>query len=247
LKGIVFDLDGTLYRQATLRRFMLCRLVQAHLLRPITGVRTARALGAYRQAQEKLRAQSTFAQPSTDLAELQIELTCQRTHAPRHFVAEIVARWMENEPLAVLPNCIQPGLVDFLNACRSRGLRLGVLSDYPAEAKIAALGLHGLFDVVLSAQSPDVGIFKPNPRGLLRAAVQLGASPSECAYVGDRAEVDGPAAAAAGMTCFILTPHSCAHASATWIPVAGFAQLNARLNHPSTAAEQAMQPAVPTI
>ena len=54
-KAVIFDLDGTLYRPETLRRAMLLRLLHAHAVRPLRGLRTARVLRAYRNAQEHLR------------------------------------------------------------------------------------------------------------------------------------------------------------------------------------------------
>jgi FMN phosphatase YigB (HAD superfamily) len=81
---------------------------------------------------------------------------------------------------------------------------LAVLSDYPAEAKLHALGLDAMFDVVLSAQSPGVGVFKPNPRGLYAVMDLLAVESGDCMYVGDRADVDATAAAAAGVRCFIV-------------------------------------------
>ncbi|HLZ22617.1 MAG TPA: HAD family hydrolase [Ktedonobacterales bacterium] len=207
LRGIVFDLDGTLYRQRPLRKAMLWRLLRAYATRPLSLLRTLRVLGAYRQAQEHLRQSVAAPTARPDLAEAQLRLTCERTHAQPAFVAACVARWMDQEPLTILARYLQPGLLDFLRACQARGLRLGVLSDYPAEAKLRALGLGDRFDVVLAAQSPEVGVFKPHPRGLLLAAERLGVRPDECVYVGDRAEVDGPAAEAAGMPCFIVTSY----------------------------------------
>jgi phosphoglycolate phosphatase/putative hydrolase of the HAD superfamily len=235
LKAVIFDLDGTLYLQDVLRRAMLVRLVRAHAMRPVAGVRTARILTAYRKAQEALRGSMTPGQAPVDLADVQLQRTCEVTRAQPGLVSECVSRWMEYEPLAVLRRCIRPGLVEFLRSCRTQGLRLAVFSDYPAEAKLDALGLGHFFDVVLSAQSPVVGVFKPHPKGLLVVAERLALEPSDCMYVGDRADVDGAAAAAAGMRCFILTR------------VAGFPQLSERLNRPSTSAERTALPTLPII
>jgi putative hydrolase of the HAD superfamily len=199
--AVIFDLDGTLYRQDALRQAMLGRLLRAFATRPLNGLRTFRVLGAYRRAQEQLRESA----PAPDLAEAQIRLACERTQAQPAFVRACVARWMEKEPLTLLARYLQPGLLEFLRACKARGLRLGVFSDYPADAKLKALGLDGFFDVVLTAQSPEVGVFKPHPRGLLLVAERLGTTPSECVYIGDRAEVDESAAVAAGMAWFIVT------------------------------------------
>jgi putative hydrolase of the HAD superfamily len=200
LKVVVFDVDGTLYRQGPLRRAMLLRLLRWTLVRPIKGLRTFRVLQAYRHAQEELR--GTIA---TDLTAAQIRIASQRTSADEASVIACVERWMEREPLSSLSRCTHTGLVEFLRACKAHGLRLAVLSDYPAEAKLRALGIDELFEVVLCAQAREVGVFKPHPRGLQVALEQMGVDRHECLYVGDRADVDAAAADAAGIACAILT------------------------------------------
>jgi len=220
LKAIVLDVDGTLYRQGKLRRLMLVRLLRAHLTRPVRGWRTARVLQAYRRAQEDLRDLGI----AEDIAGAQIRRTCERTRAESATVQEWVARWMEHEPLEFLAGCIQPGLGNFLTDCNARGLRLATLSDYPAAAKLEALGIASFFDVALSAQDPAIDCFKPNPRGLLIALERLGAAPSESLYVGDRLDVDAPTARAAGVECAILTRHHPGAPSGT-LCFAGYSEL----------------------
>ena len=44
------DLDGTLYQQSSLRRAMALMLLRGHALRPLTGWRMLKVLGAYRRA-----------------------------------------------------------------------------------------------------------------------------------------------------------------------------------------------------
>jgi HAD superfamily hydrolase (TIGR01549 family) len=226
LEAVLFDLDGTLYRQEPLRRAMLWRLVRAHVRRPFGGYRTARILGAYRRAQEHLR---DAAMRSDDLAAAQLEWVCQRTGTSPATVADCVSRWMEQEPLKIIARYTQPGLIDFLSSCKQRGLRLGLLSDYPAEAKLRALKLESAFDVVLSAQSPSVGAFKPDPRGLLALAKQLEVHPANSVYIGDRAEVDAAAAKAAGMSCFILTSRA-ERGHGSWTAVRSYAELSVAIS-----------------
>ena len=131
--------------------------------------------------------------------------TCERSRIDRDSVVDSVNRWMEQEPLAILSRYVQPGLIEFLRMCKARGLRLAALSDYPAEAKLEALGLSGLFDVVLSAQTAEINVFKPHPRGLLVTLERLGSAAAESMYIGDRADVDAATAEAAGVRCTILT------------------------------------------
>jgi len=201
LKAIVFDIDGTLYRQGPLRRAMLFRLVAAHAVRPLEGWQTMKALQAYRHAQERLRG----APCDGDVAAAQLQLACEGSRLARAIVAERVDRWMEREPLAILGQYVQPGLAEFLDACRVRGIRMGTLSDYPGTGKLRALGVAEYFDVNLCAQAPEIGVFKPDPRGLQVALERLGAGPRETLYVGDRADVDAVAAEAAGVPCAIIS------------------------------------------
>src|SRR5688500_2693868 len=56
IRAVLFDLDGTLYRQAPLRALMALELLALPLIfNPVRAPRHWRALGAYRRAQEHLR------------------------------------------------------------------------------------------------------------------------------------------------------------------------------------------------
>jgi putative hydrolase of the HAD superfamily len=183
------------------------------------GLRTLRALQAYRHAQEWLR------ETPGDVARAQLERAAATSGLPLEQIKADVARWMEIEPLGLLGRYLRPGTTEIIAACRKAGLRLGVLSDYPAQAKLQALGLAGLFDAVLAAQSPEIGVFKPHPRGLLAVVKSLGVAPAETLYVGDRPEIDAAAAAAAGVACAIIDSSGKTPQSHAWTAVRGFPQL----------------------
>ncbi len=200
LRALVFDVDGTLYRQSPLRRAMLLRLLRMTAGHPVEGWQTFRTLQAYRRAQEHLRQGC-----EGDVAAAQVAFASTHANTDAASVVTRVQRWMEQEPLSTLPRCAYEGLPEFLRACRDAGLRLAALSDYPADAKLQALGIAEHFELVLCAQAPEVNVFKPNPRGLQVVLEKMGVDRHECLYVGDRADVDAAAAAAAGMACVILT------------------------------------------
>lgn len=221
MKAVVFDVDGTLYRQGPLRRAMAWRLVRSHVWRPLRALRTARIISAYRRAQEELREASA----AGDLAEAQLSLVVGRTGAGRDEVARCVERWMERAPLDLLPGLVQPGLKELLRGLKAHATRLAVLSDYPAGPKLQALGLEGFFAVVLCAQQPEIGVFKPHPRGLLVALERLGVAAGDALYVGDRADVDAAAAAAAGMRCAILSHRRAAADAPDCLTFTGYGEL----------------------
>jgi len=198
-RAVVFDVDGTLYDSRPVQRGMLKRLVLGHLVCPWRGPRTLKALSVYRKGQEALRATG---ERYDDLGRAQIEYAAERTGVPASEVAELVACWMEREPLDLVARAKRAGLDELWRALRASGKKLGVFSDYPPEEKLEVLGVEA--DFVVWAQQPDVGRFKPDPTGILRCVERLGVAPDEAVYVGDRIEVDARAARAAGMRCVVL-------------------------------------------
>jgi FMN phosphatase YigB (HAD superfamily) len=223
LKAVVLDVDGTLYRQGPLRRQMLSRLLGAHLLHPLTGLRTFRAIHAYRRAQERLRGVS-----AEDTARRQLDVASESSRLPRDVVALVVERWIEQEPLPLLRSCVRPGTEEFLGTCRDAGMAVVALSDYPPDAKLGAMGLKALFSATFCAQSPDIGIFKPDPKGLRVVLDHLGVPANQALYVGDRVEVDAAAAEAAGIACAIVSSRAGAAAD-RHVTVADFGQLRTLL------------------
>lgn len=202
IRALVFDLDGTLYRQEPVRRAMTGRLLAAMVARPREGWTAFRAVRAYRRAQESLRG---VACPEADgLAAAQVRVACRATGLSEERMAAVAARWMDEAPLDLLAPATRDGLHDLLACCRERGLRLAVWSDYPARRKLQAMGLDSLFDTVVSAQDPEVQRFKPDPRGLEVALARLHVTRDEALYIGDRPEVDGAAARQAGVRCLIV-------------------------------------------
>ena len=218
LEAILLDVDGTLYRQRPVRAGMALRLLAAHALRPLAGWRTLRLIGAYRRAQEELR----YRPVDEDLARAQLRLASERTGVPLDAAEPLLRRWMEEAPLGLIARAARPGLREFLEGARARGLAIGVVSDYPVAPKLAALGVRDLVAVGVSAQDPEVQRFKPDPRGLRVALARLGVSAERAIYVGDRPELDVPAARAAGVAVLIVGPPPRAD-------VVGFPELGDRL------------------
>jgi HAD superfamily hydrolase (TIGR01509 family) len=228
VRAVVFDVDGTLYRQRPVRLSMLARLVRAYALRPTDGRRVARALGAYRRAQERARLT-----PAAALCgpHEQAALAARECGLPAATVATIVERWMEQEPLDLVGRAAMVGMADFLRTARAAGTRLATLSDYPAAAKLGALGVGDLFDLSVSAQDEPVRAFKPDPRGLRFVLERLGVRPEEAVYVGDRPEVDALAAARAGVAAVIVGRAATGSPAggARWTAVRDYAALGALL------------------
>src|SRR5207253_8751025 len=121
VKAVILDVDGTLYRQRPVRLRMIGRLFQSYFPNPPLGLKAVQVLRAYRRAQEVLRREPGNV---ANLAELQLELACRWSHTPTELARSPVTRWMEEEPLHVLPGFIRQGVEEFLIRARRRGVRL---------------------------------------------------------------------------------------------------------------------------
>ena len=113
----------------------------------------------------------------------------------------IVDEWIEERPLSYLARCRYPGLQELFPAFRRKKKIVGIFSDYPADGKLAALGLSA--DLVISARDDRVRILKPHPRGLQVLLSEAGVKPQSALLIGDRPERDGFAAQRAGVQALI--------------------------------------------
>jgi FMN phosphatase YigB (HAD superfamily) len=200
IRAVLFDVDGTLYRQDLLRVLMGLELLTMPLSGPARAPKRWRALQAFRRSQEQLRA------ASAGLSALrQAEVAASASGLSVAEVDALVEEWMQRRPLKYLRWCKAAGLDLLLARLEAIGVRIGVLSDYPAAGKLRALGLDGRFEPVLCATDTEVGAFKPNPRGYWRACDVWNVKPEQVLYVGDRIEVDAAGATAAGMRCAIVS------------------------------------------
>lgn len=218
LRAVLFDVDGTLYAQPPLRTLMAAELAAACLARPRAGREILRVLRVYRHVHEELRLQPGRG----NVAARQLTATAARTGVHRDRVEAVVQEWMYSRPLKYLRCCRRSGLNAALDRWRQGGLRLGVLSDYPAAGKLQALGIVDRFSLVLCTTDHHIDALKPDPAGFRRACEIWGLRPEEVLYVGDRPEVDGAGASAAGLPC-VIVGRSPRGGSRGWRGARGFA------------------------
>jgi phosphoglycolate phosphatase/putative hydrolase of the HAD superfamily len=188
---VVFDMDGTLYDQRQLRARMLVQLLKSRSLDVMLTLR------AFRQGREELASQSD------DFRTRQYELTAARRGRSVEHVQGLVVEWMENRPLPYLAACRLQGVDRLFAALRAAGKRIAIFSDYPAEAKLAALGLDA--DIAMSSCDPLVGKLKPDPAGLRRILEMTEVDAPAALMIGDRVDRDWEAARRIGMRALIRT------------------------------------------
>lgn len=193
-KLVIFDVDGTLYDQSRLRRAMAVRLL-SHVA--MTGnISTLKALKAYRHTREIA---ADAEQP--DFENEAIAAAASAGKMSEDQAREVVAEWMHQRPLPLLARCRYAGVVELFADLRKRGTLIGILSDHPAEAKIAAMGLEA--DAIAFAGGDGVPLQKPDPGGLQYLMGKTDASPRETILIGDRLDRDGEAGRRIGIDVLI--------------------------------------------
>jgi FMN phosphatase YigB (HAD superfamily) len=181
IRLVVFDVDGTLYRQRPLR----LRMARDLLLHALGGgYATIAVLRRFRHLREEMGEARV-----EGFAERLIAETAADSGRTPDEVRAIVGRWIDRHPLPYLLACRYAGLPELFAGLRRHGKTIGVLSDYPAVAKLATLELAA--DHIVTADDPEIGVLKPHPKGLATLIERAGASPATTLMIGDRADRDG--------------------------------------------------------
>lgn len=186
----VFDVDGTLYRQRPVQLRMAKELMLDAIAR--RSVQTIRILRTFRQTREALALQQV-----TDFEAHLRDETARKLGLNVDTVSQTVMEWIDHRPLRYLAPARYPHLLELFHGLRRGGISIGVFSDYPAQAKLDALGLKA--DLLVSASETRAGHLKPNPAGLQCLMRESGTSPRQTVMIGDRIERDGLAARSAGV------------------------------------------------
>ncbi len=201
ISAILFDVDGTLYDLGILRLILAVCFVLAWVRHPIRTVKEVRILSHYRRALEWMRHNSPFGVH----ADSQIDSVSAVTGISSQDVRQSVDRWIRRTPLLFMHVCARRKLIRMIKQWHKMGISMGVYSDYPAEEKLQKLGIRKCMSVVLCSCDPEVGVYKPDPRGLQVIARKMGQAPEACVYLGDREDIDILGAQRAGMQGLLVS------------------------------------------
>ena len=195
IRGIIFDLDGTLYHMKWFMRVLFfVRLLPKGQWLPRYMKLRAHFAGKDFGSREAL-----LAAMADDLAR-QSRVSRQR-----------ILGWFEKSfyPgfVDIMPffEETRPRVNELLAALRAKSIKLAVLSDFSRIAeRLTALRIDpNVFDALISAE--DEGALKPNPRPFLAIAKAWDIPAGEVLVIGDRDDTDGLAATASGMQFLQIT------------------------------------------
>lgn len=190
IRGIIFDLDGTLYKMKWFMKPLLTIMLSPRilLLPRYMSVRKSFAGKEMGNGDELLNAMAAT------LAEKSGRCT-----------TESILSWIHNRFYSAFKKIMpflkgsRPGLNDLLATLQERGFKLAIVSDFShIEERLNGLCIPGsLFNTIISSETE--GSLKPSCRALLVIAKSWQLPPSSILVIGDRDDTDGIAAARAGM------------------------------------------------
>lgn len=195
IRGVIFDVDGTLYDQRILRMMMLVEL-GGYVMIKREAIRDLRILHHFRKVREELAKSE-----ANNVLNQQFEKVAKKISTNTEHIADVVEKWIYKKPLKYMEISRFDKVDVFFDALRVRGLKIGIFSDYPVEEKLAVLKLRA--DATCYSLESGLGKLKPQTLGLETVINRLSLNKSECVFIGDRDSRDGLCARRLGVP-FIL-------------------------------------------
>ncbi|SRR5579883_3197667 len=221
LKGILLDLDNTLYDYETAHKPALAAAVQ--YLSGATGFEPGTIGDAYGKARAQINQQL-----SGQAASHSRLLYFQRVHELLDLPGYETVLEAEETYWRTFLECmsLRPGVTEFLDSL-GNAVVVGIISDLTAQIqfrKLVKLKLERRFKAVVTSE--ESGAEKPRPEIFQIALAKLGITSGAACVIGDSWERDIIGGVQLGMHCYWLTPElSSASASG-----ASQAELDGRIN-----------------
>jgi phosphoglycolate phosphatase len=188
MRGVVFDLDGTLVDTAPDLTRATNFVLASRGRKPVTAedVRALVGLGA------RTLIRRGFAATGDPLQEEEME---ELFSSFLSYYADHIA----------IDSRLFPGSKEVLNRCREQGLKLGICTNKPetlSRMLIENLGLHGYFDAIVGMDT--IRVAKPDPRIYGETLRRLNMRDGRSVMIGD-SETDVLTARAAGVPVIAVT------------------------------------------
>jgi putative hydrolase of the HAD superfamily len=195
IDAVAFDLDGTLYPNYRLYLRLVPFILKEH--------RLLRAFGRARDLIRKIQVSQVPPPEAGDFYDNQARLIARALRGDPLVIKETLERLIYRgwEPLFKKIK-LYPYVPETLKALRERGLKLGMLSDFPPELKLKYLGLGDCWDTVLCSER--LGGLKPYGAPFLELARSLDLGADRILYVGNSVSYDIAGAKQAGMKAALV-------------------------------------------
>ncbi|AHH10692.1 HAD family hydrolase [Borrelia coriaceae] len=184
IKAVVFDLDGTLYPEISMNLAMLPEFLK-----------NIKFFLAFKKVRKEIRVlQSGKSAPSNrdELMSMQLEMLSNYLGVDKTRCEFLLDKIYYGKSFSNKFKKFKPyvGVHDLIYSLKSKGIKLGVMSDFPIANRMSnLLGIKDDFwDILYSSE--DTGYLKPNKMAFLRIIDELGIGSNHILYVGNSYEYD---------------------------------------------------------
>ncbi|AHH08490.1 HAD family hydrolase [Borrelia anserina] len=184
IKAVVFDLDGTLYPEISINLIMLPEFLK-----------NIKFFLAFKKVRKEIRVlQSGKIIPSNrdELMSVQVTMLADYLRYNKNRCEFLLNKIYYGESFSNKFKNLKPyvGVHDLIYFLKSKGIKLGVMSDFPIAARLSnLLGIEDNFwDVLYSSE--ETGYLKPNKIAFSRIMDELGINSNHILYVGNSYEYD---------------------------------------------------------
>ena len=193
INAVVFDIDGTLYPYEVMY-FKSLPIFVKHPLFIFNFGRVRKAIRKNRSVNLEVK----YSSPASIFHKQQAALLATRLGITEDLALQYTDEIIYREWISLFRG-IKPykGVEAVLQYLKGRGVKLGVLSDFPAEAKLEYLGISEYFNSVLCSE--ESGKLKPDPSPFKLICDKLDVEAGNTIYVGDNPVYDIIGAKRAGL------------------------------------------------
>lgn len=206
IKGVIFDLDGTLYRMQWYMRPLITVAVFPYCFR----------------LPRFLKIRNRFAGKDLNSREQLLSEICRQMSLSEHLAEEEILKWILEsfypafvKTMRFLRNS-RPQLDQTLTTLKNSDIKLAVLSDYDhVKQRLENLSIRPeLFHTVTSSEA--AGALKPSARPFIEIAENWNIPPEKIVVIGDRDDTDGEAARKASMQFWQISDCRTARKNMKW-------------------------------
>jgi len=197
--AVAFDLDGTLYPNFSLYvRLVPFLLKEQRLLRALGKARNILRKSYRNQNASDVLADGDFYDSQ---ALIMGKILGQSAEKLKERTERLIYRGWEPffKEIRLFPH-----VRETLDAFRGKGVKLGLLSDFPPEIKLKNLNISEYWDVVICSEQS--GRLKPDKKPFLDLAARMGFPPEKILYVGNSFPYDVIGARDMGMKAAHIRP-----------------------------------------
>jgi len=188
IKGVIFDLDGTLYTLKHMKlRMALILWSSIGFLRNLFAARAVARAQVFNNSNDLLYCVYTELAKNAKRSSGDAEKWYQNTFMPA-FIKLLHEKAV-----------IRSDVKSLLKELKQKEIKLGIVSDFShVKERVAAIGLDPeLFDILKASE--EFGVLKPSPEPVLGVAHEWNIASENIIMVGDRDDMDGECARRANM------------------------------------------------